>query len=102
MEIEEGQGLKSECKGWFLIRVFSGCCAILSSPKKGEKAAYGYSPALFWILSVSCWGLAELIFTQYDQHCSILLAEFNMSTIIKVYAHDWGMTDIYTVQNSIL
>ena len=24
--------------------------------------------------------LPELIFTQYDQHCSILLAEFNMST----------------------
>ena len=83
MEIEEGQGLKSECKDIF--------------NQKGETAVYGYSPALFWILSVSCWGLAELNFTQYDQHCSILLAEFNMSTIIKVYAHDWGMTDIYTI-----
>ena len=29
---------------------------------------------------MSCWCLAELIFTLYDQHCSILLAEFNMST----------------------
>ena len=26
--------------------------------------------------------LAEIIFTQYDQHCSILLAEFNMSTLL--------------------
>ena len=47
----------------FFIRTFSGCCAILTSPKKGETAVYGYNPALFWVLSVSCWCLAELIFT---------------------------------------
>ena len=29
------------------IRVFSGCCPILTSPKKGETAVYGYNPALF-------------------------------------------------------
>ena len=34
-----------------------------ASPKKGETAVYGYNPALFWVLSVSCWFLAELIFT---------------------------------------
>ena len=34
-----------------------------ASPKKGETAVYGYNPALFWVLSVSCWCLAELIFT---------------------------------------
>ena len=54
---------------------FSGCYAILTSPKEGETAVYGYNPALFWVLLVSCWCLAELIFTQYDQYCSILLAE---------------------------
>ena len=47
----------------FFIRAFSGCYAILTSPKKGETAVYGYNPALFWVLSVSYWYLAELIFT---------------------------------------
>ena len=74
-----GQGL-NQSAGIFFIRAFFGCYAILTSPKKGETAVYGYNPALFWVLSVSCWCLAELIFTWYDQHCSILLAEFNMST----------------------
>ena len=63
------------------IRAFSGCYAILTTPEEGETAAYGCNPALFWVLSVSCWFLAEFIFTQFDQHCSFLLAEFNMSTI---------------------
>ena len=76
-----GQGLKSECAD-ILHQSFLCCCAILTSPKKGETAVYGYNPALFWVLLVSCWCLAELNFRQYDQHCSILLAEFNMSTII--------------------
>ena len=31
----------------FFVRAFSGCCAILTSPKKGETAIYGYNPALF-------------------------------------------------------
>ena len=31
--------------------------------KEGETAVYGYNPAPFWVLSVSCWCLAELIFT---------------------------------------
>ena len=47
----------------FVISVFSDCCAILTSVKKGETAVYGYNLALFWVLSVSCWCLAELIFT---------------------------------------
>ena len=38
-------------------------------------------------LELSCWCLAELIFTYKDQHCSILLAEFNMSTICKKCFH---------------
>ena len=41
-----GQGLRSECANIF-IRVFSGCCAILTSSQKGETAVYGYNPALF-------------------------------------------------------
>ena len=31
----------------FLIRVFSYCCAILTSPNKGETAVCGYNVALF-------------------------------------------------------
>ena len=74
-----GQGLNQSARTFF-IRAFSGCYAILTSPKKGETAVYGYNPALFWVVSVSCWRLAEFIFTWYDQHCSILFAEFNMSS----------------------
>ena len=96
----------------FFIRAFSGCYAILTSPKQGETAVYSYNPALFWVLSVSCWCLAELIFTYYDQHCSILLAEFNMSYFwVFNYARaikqkvwneaenrewDWGETLVYS------
>ena len=35
----------------------------LFRPKEGETTVYGLNPALFWVLSVSCWCLAELIFT---------------------------------------
>ena len=31
----------------FFTRVFSGCYTILTSPKEGETAVYGYNPALF-------------------------------------------------------
>ena len=55
-----GQGLNQSARIFF-IRAFSGCYAILTSPKKGETAVYDYNPALFWVLSVSCWCLAELI-----------------------------------------
>ena len=41
-----GQGLNQSA--WiFFTRVFSGCYAILTSPKEGEIAVYGYNPALF-------------------------------------------------------
>ena len=55
-------GLKSECTDIF-HQSFLCCYTILTSPKEGETAVYGYNPALFWLLSVSCWCLAELIFT---------------------------------------
>ena len=55
-------GLKSECADIF-HQSFLCCYAILTSPKEGETAVYGYNPALFWVLPVSCWCLAELIFT---------------------------------------
>ena len=42
-----GLGLKSECANIFFIRAFSGCDAIVTSPKEGETAVYGYNPALF-------------------------------------------------------
>ena len=40
-----GQGLNQSARIFF-IRAFSGCYAILTSPKKGETAVYGYNPAL--------------------------------------------------------
>ena len=39
----------------FFTRVFSGCYVILTSPKEGQTAVYGYNPALFLVLSVLCW-----------------------------------------------
>ena len=42
-----GSGLKSECVDIFHQSLISGCYAILTSPKEGETAVYGYNPALF-------------------------------------------------------
>ena len=58
-----GQGLNQSARIFF-IRAFSGCYAILTSPKEGETAVHGYNPALFWVLSVSCWCLVDLNFHQ--------------------------------------
>ena len=70
-----GEGLNQSARIVF-IRAFSGRYTMLTNPKKGHSAVYSYHPALFLVLSVSRWCLAELIFTKYDQHCSIVLAEF--------------------------
>ena len=42
-----GSGFKDQSARIFFIRTFSGCYAILTSPKEGETAAYGYNPDLF-------------------------------------------------------
>ena len=55
-------GSKSDWGGIFQ-HSFSVCCAVLMSHKNDEIAVYGYNPALFWVLSVSCWCLVKLIFT---------------------------------------
>ena len=39
--------LESECADIFHQSLISGCYAILTSPKEGETAVYGYNPALF-------------------------------------------------------
>ena len=39
--------IKSECADIFYQSLISGCYAILTSPKEGETAVYGYNPALF-------------------------------------------------------
>ena len=41
-----GQGLNQSAQIFF-VRAFSGCCAILTSPKKRETAVYGCNPAMF-------------------------------------------------------
>ena len=72
-------GLTSEWAGYFIVDLLSACYAMLMSYNNNEIAVHGYNSALFWVLTVSRWCLAKLIFTQYDQHCSILFAEFNLS-----------------------
>ena len=42
-----GSELKIRVRGYFSSEFFSGCCAILTSPKKGETAVYGYDSSLF-------------------------------------------------------
>ena len=42
-----GSELKIRVRRYFSSEFFSGCCAILTSPKKGETAVYAYNPALF-------------------------------------------------------
>ena len=37
-----------------LFKSLSVRCAVPTSPRKGETAVYGYDPALFLVLSVSC------------------------------------------------
>ena len=75
-----GWGLNQSAR-IFYIRAFSSCYAILKSYNNSETAVYGCNPVLFWVLSVSCCCLAESVFTYYEQHCSILLAEFKMSIL---------------------
>ena len=41
-----GQSLNQSARIFF-TRGFSGCYAILTSPKESETAVYGYNPALF-------------------------------------------------------
>ena len=50
--ISSGSGLKAECADIFHQSPISGCYAILTSPKEGETAVYGYNPAPFWVLGV--------------------------------------------------
>ena len=52
-----GEGSVAARSGLFrgkIDRAFSGCYAILTSPKKEETAVYGYNPALFLVLLVTC------------------------------------------------
>ena len=56
------------------------CCRLMRRSNNSETAVYGYNPALFWVVSVSCWCLAKLMFTWPDRYCCILLVEFKTST----------------------
>ena len=73
-------GLKSECADIF-HQSFLWLLRHTDEPQRGQNSCLWYNPVLFWVISVSCWCLAELIFTYYDQHCSTLLVEFNMSIV---------------------
>ena len=56
------------------------CCRLMRRSNNSETAVYGYNPALFWVVSVSCWCLAKWMFTWPDRYCCILLVEFKTST----------------------
>ena len=58
-----GQGLKSECARDIFDQSFLWLLRHTDEPQKGRNSCLDYNPALFWVLSVSCWCLGELIFT---------------------------------------
>ena len=47
-------GLKIRVCGYFSSELSLVVAPYLRAPKKGETAVYGYNPALFCVLSVSC------------------------------------------------
>ena len=74
-----GSGLEIRVRGYFSSQLSLVVAPYWRAPKRAKQLSMATIP-LSWVLSVSCWCVAELIFWWYDQHCSILLAEFNMST----------------------
>ena len=49
-------------RGYFSSELSLVVAPYWRAPKRAKQLS-GYNPALFWVLSVSCWCLAELIFT---------------------------------------
>ena len=52
----------------------------LAAPKRAKQLSMATIPLCFEFFRCRAECLAELTFTYYDQHCSIVLAEVNMST----------------------
>ena len=76
-----GQGLKSECADIF-HQSFLWLLRHTDEPQKGRNSCLWLQSrsvlSSFGVVLMSC----RVNFTWYDQHCSILLAEFNMSTLL--------------------
>ena len=77
-------GLKSECADIFSSEPHLWLLRYTDEPQRGRNSC-------LWLQSRSVLGsfgvvlmFCRLILTQYDQHCSILLVEFNMSIDTKV------------------
>ena len=75
-----GRGLNQSA--WiFFYQSFLWLLRHTDEPQRGRKSClWLQSRSVLRSFDVVLMSL-ELIFTQYDQHCSILLAEFNMSTV---------------------
>ena len=59
-----GSWLKIRVRGYFSLELSLVVVPCWWAPKRAKQlTVYGYNPAPFWVLSVSCWCLAELIFT---------------------------------------
>ena len=74
-----GQGLKSECADIF-HQSFLWLLRHTDEPQKGRNSCLGYNPALFWVLSVSCWCLGELI-----SRSTISIAVFCLQNLIRLH-----------------
>ena len=57
-----GQGLNQSARIFF-TRVFCVVTPYWRAPKRAKQLSMATIPLCFWVLSVSCWCLAELIFT---------------------------------------
>ena len=62
----------------FFIRAFSGCYAILTSPKEGETAVHGYNPALF----LSSFGVVLMSCRVNFSRSTISIAVFCLQNLI--------------------
>ena len=81
------RAFKTEWAGIFAAELlcFVCCCAVLMSHSGGETAVEGYSPALFWALSVSCWCLQNSF-----ARSTISIAEFNVYVVSVLLIRSWS------------
>ena len=70
-------GLKIRMRGYFSSEWLS---RHTDEPPKGRNSCLGYNPALFWVLSVSCWCLGELI-----SRSTISIAVFCLQNLIRLH-----------------
>ena len=80
-----GSGLKIRVHGYFSSELSLIVAPYTDEPQKGRNSCLWLQSCSVWssfgvVLMMSCRVNFHVV--QYDQHCSILLAEFNMSTLL--------------------